>query len=443
MRQSLRFLALLAVSIPAGCAHHADRLQTIRAAYYSGDLPAAHAEIERLLVEPEEDADVLRLDQAVIELTSGRPREAEQLLRQVRDRFDHFEQKDVREAALSMVTDDNARAYAGEDHEKVLLLSFLALSNLMQDGGDAHAYALQIADKQRKLIDRAGGLEEHPELAEAQVALGPYLQAAVAEQSRLNFDDVIRARTQVVSYQPEFRDGESDLERAKFDVPTQPGNGALYVFTLVGRGPTKEETLEVPTQAALLVADRIISAVGKHDLPPTIAPIRVPIVVERLNRISHVDVEVDGAPAGETAMLVDVGRTARLHYEAQYPEIVGRAVARRIVKKAAVFAVKDRIGADRQPLANLALNLAGIAWEATEAPDTRCWGLLPDSIQVLRIELPAGEHALSLRPSDRHGPFGPSATALVRIEDSRNTYVLANFPDARLVGDVVVSGQGQ
>jgi hypothetical protein len=439
-RQFLRFLALCVVVVPAGCAHHADRLQGIRVSYYSGDLAAARAEIDRLLVEPEEDADVLRLDRAMIDLTAGRPGEAEQTLRQVRDRFDYFEQLDVREAALSMATDDNARAYAGEDHEKVLLLSFLALSNLMQDGGDAHAYALQIADKQQKLIERAGGLEKHPELAEAQVALGPYVQAVVTEQSRLNFDDVIRARTQVVSYQPEFRDGQSDLERAKFEVPTQPGNGALYVFALVGRGPTKEETLEVPTQAALLVADRILSAVGKHDLPPTVAPIRVPVVVERLNRITHVEIDLDGAPAGETATLVDVGRTARLHYEARYPEIVGRAVARRIVKKAAVFALKDSIEADRQPLVNFALNLAGIAWEATEAPDTRCWGLLPDSIQVLRVELPAGEHALSLQPADRHGPFGQRAAALLRIEEGRNTYVLANFPDGRLVGEVVVSG---
>ena len=434
-------LVVVMFAIPLGCAHHADRLQGIRADYYSGDLAGARSEIDRLLVEPEEDADVLRLDRAMIELTSGRPREAEQLLRQVRDRFDFFEQQDLREAAASMVTDDNAIAYSGEDHEKVLLLSFLALSNLMQDGGDAHAYSLQLADKQRKLIERAGGLEEHPELAEAQVALGPYVQAAIAEQSRLNFDDVIRARTQVVSYQPQFRDGETDLERAKFDVPTEPGNGALYVFTLVGRGPTKEEALEVPTQAALLVADRIISAVGEHDLPPTVAPIRVPIVVERLNRISHVDVDLDGEPAGETATLVDVGRTARLHYDAQYHEIVGRAVARRIIKKAAVFAVKDRVEADNHPLANLALNLAGIAWEASEAPDTRCWGLLPDSIQVLRIELPAGQHDIALRPTDSHGPFGESAVTRVQVSEGRNTYLLANFPGERLVGDVVVSGR--
>ena len=38
----------------------------------------------------------------------------------------------------------------------------------------------------------------------------------------------------------------------------------------------------------------------------------------------------------------------------------------------------------------LALDVAGVVWEATESADTRCWGLLPDKIQVMRLELPAG-----------------------------------------------------
>lgn len=424
----------------AGCASHVHRLQQVRGHFYTGDLPGARGEVQRLLEKPGRDGDVLLLDQAVIELADGRPAEAERLLRHVRNRFEHLEQKALGESALSMVTDDTALAYAGEDHEKVLLLSLLALSNLMAGGGDAQAYALQIADKQQQLIRDTGGLEQHPELANVQVALGPYLRAALAEESRFNLDDAVRARTMVVTYQPEFRDGQADLQRAQFDVPAQPGHGVLYVFALTGRGPTKEEALEIPTQAALLIADRIISATGKHELPPTIAPIRVPKLVPRPNRVARVEVTINGVREGETATLVDVGRLALAHYEADYPAIVGRAVARRIIKKGAVYAVKDAVGAQRNPLADIALTLAGIAWEATEKPDTRCWGLLPDQIQVLRLELPVGEHRLGLAPADYRGPIGREEPALVRIEDGRNTYALAHFPDARLVGRIVTSG---
>lgn len=429
-------LCLLAVT---GCASHVQRLHQIRDDFYLGNLTGARAEVQRLLEKPKQDADVLLLDQAMIELADGRPAEAERLLKDVRNRFDHLEQKALGESALAMVTDDTAIAYAGEDHEKILLLSFLALSNLMQGGSDAQAFALQISDKQQKLIEQAGGLEEHPGLADVQVALGPYLRAALAEESRFNLDDAVRARTMVVSYQPTFRDGEADLQRAQFDVPTRPGHGALYVFALTGRGPTKEEQLEVPTQAALLIADRILSAVGKHELPPTVAPIRVPVLVPRPNRVAHVQVTIDGDAHGETATLVDIGNLARAHYEADYPEIVGRAVARRIIKKGAIYAAKDVIGTQGLPVADIALTLAGVAWEATEKPDTRCWGLLPDQIQVLRLELPVGEHRLGLTPAGHTGAIGREEPALVRIEEGRNTYVLAQFPDARLIGRILTS----
>ena len=58
----------------------------------------------------------------------------------------------------------------------------------------------------------------------------------------------------------------------------------------------------------------------------------------------------------------------------------------------------------------------------------------------MRLELPAGEHEISLRPVNGGGTaLGRPATQRVRIADSRNTYVLASFPDHQLVGKVLVS----
>ena len=54
-----------------------------------------------------------------------------------------------------MLTDDNAKSYAGEDYEKILIRSFLALSNLMNGGEDALAYSLQVTDKQQQIIQAA------------------------------------------------------------------------------------------------------------------------------------------------------------------------------------------------------------------------------------------------------------------------------------------------
>ena len=437
-----------AAALLQGCNSHGERVHVLRQEFYSGELATAETHVGELLKKPKHDKDVLELDRAMILLTTGRPKEAEKIMREVRDRFDDFEQKDAGEIALSLVTDDNRRAYAGEDYEKVLIRAFLALSNLMYDGGDATAYSLQITDKQSEILARLESDHKKDESADKppvptipQVALGPYVRAMLAEERRLDYDDVIRARTQVCSFEPGFRYGQEDLQRAEHSVNAQPGHGVVYVFGLVGKGPIKVQEYDIPTQAALLVADQIVSATSKQSVPPTLAPVPVPKLVRRQNRIRGLEVLVGSQSAGTTATIVNVGEVAEKHYEATYPKVVAYAVARRVIKKGVVYAAKEGASAQNSPGVDIAMTLAGMAWEASETADTRCWGLLPDQIQVLRVELPEGKHSLKLQPVDEYGRFGLAEPISVDVHEARNTYVLANFPDGKAIGRTLVSGQ--
>jgi hypothetical protein len=428
-----------------GCATHADQLRQVRAAYYENAPEVAEARIDASIKKHPREADAFKLDRATVLLSEGQPKQAEQVLREVRDRFDFLEQKDLAEGALSMLTDDQRLAYAGEDYEKVLVRVFLALANLLGDGQDAGAYALQVAAKQQEIIEAGKDKDgKNPKQDYQRVAAGAYVHAAVREETHLNYDDAARSLQLVCNWAPEFHEGQKELERVKTGRHSAAGNGVLYVFTLVGCGPYKEERAEIVTQAALLVADRILSAVGKHDVTPTLAPVKVPRVVVPWNLVQGVGVGVDGRGVGQTETLTDVGRMAVQQGEAMLPTVIGRAVARRVLKKAAVYGVKSAIptkqGTPEAAVMEIGLDVAGVIWEATESADTRCWGLLPEKIQVLRVELPAGEHPLALQPVDQHGvPVGPAQPAAVKIENGRNTYVLASFPTGRLVGRIVCS----
>jgi hypothetical protein len=429
----------------AGCATHVDQLREVRTAYYENAPAAAEAKIDAGIKNHPREADVFKLDRATVLLGEGQPKQAEQVLREVRDRFDFLEQKDLAEGALSMLTDDQRLAYAGEDYEKVLVRVFLALANLLGDGQDVGAYALQVAAKQQQIIESGTDKDgKNPKQDYQRVAAGAYIHAAVREETHTNYDDAARSLQLVCNWAPEFHEGRKELERVKNGRHSAPGNGVLYVFTLVGQGPYKEERAEVVTQAALLVADRIVSAVGKHSLPPTLAPVKVPRVVVPWNAVQGVGVAVDGRGMGHTETLTDVGRMAVQQGDALLPTVIGRAVARRVLKKAAVYGIKEVIPAKQGSTGALAmeigLDVAGVVWEATESADTRCWGLLPEKIQVLRVELPAGEHPLVLQPVDQHGsPVGAPQAAPVKIENGRNTYVLASFPTGRLAGRIVSS----
>ena len=193
----------LAVLLTAGCATHADRLREVRGEFYGGDLSKAAATLERDAKKVRREGDVLKLDRAIVALCDGKPAESERLLREVRDSFDYLEQASAAEAALSALTDDNRLSYSGEDYEKILIRVFLALSNLMGDGGDATAYALQVNDVQQRIIQSgADSSGENLKLKYKRVALGAYLYGAIREETHVDFDDVIRCSAAVAEWEP-------------------------------------------------------------------------------------------------------------------------------------------------------------------------------------------------------------------------------------------------
>ena len=118
----------------------------------------------------------------------------------------------------------------------------------------------------------------------------------------------------------------------------------------------------------------------------------MPRLVARQSAVQAVGVLAGGQRVGATETITDVTQLSIQQYEAIYPRIIARAVARRCLKKGLIYGGKEMTGMSKGSFTGLAVDLAGIAWEATENADTRSWGLLPDKIQVLRVELPAEEH---------------------------------------------------
>ncbi len=109
------------------------RLQQPRQLFYDNQIDAAHERLAKLAEKADGTQTVVELD---LRWRTGRgdPSSAEKRLREVRDKWDHLEQASAVEGVASMMTDDQRRAYAGEDYEKLLVRTFLSLSCLMQDG---------------------------------------------------------------------------------------------------------------------------------------------------------------------------------------------------------------------------------------------------------------------------------------------------------------------
>ena len=467
MRMTLLVAVLCLVS---GCASFGERTEKIRNEFTGGNIAKADAEIDKALnsktlkIRRQSDADLLKLNRAIIALSSGKPKEAEMLLREVRDQFDRHErdrEKRVAEKAVSMLLDDNTVAYAGEDYENVLIRVFLALSNLMYDGTDAPAYALQIGYKQNEII-RKGEMQD-PKNSEQkinpkaesyrQVAIGQYLIGLMQEATYRNHDDVRKAYEAVNAWEPEFIQGRRDLERAKHGVHAQSGNGVVYVFALVGAGPYKEQRNCEVLHDAQVLTTFLIAMMSNRPTLPDFAPIMIPNVVRPRETVSALSVSISGKWQGQTETLADIGRMAEEQFEAVKPQIIARAVVRRTLKKGILYGSKEAL--DANPWVGLAMDVGGMIWESRETADTRSWNLLPAEIQVARLEVPAGEHQLTLQPMSRvfsvarrgyimsgaSVRVGSGHSRTIRVDPGRNTYVLANFPGEELVGNIVVSNE--
>lgn len=429
-----------------GCvSQYSKHLCDMRQDFYQGrTVVALQKNEERKQEAPSQEQDVLELNAAIVELSRGNPASAEQKLRTVRNHFDDIENQSLQQGAeklLSYWTDDNRRSYEGEDYEKVLIRSFLAISNLLQQGDDAQAYSYQIAQKQKEIIDRGATLpssKENPKLAYQQVALGPYLEGLLWESTWLNQSDAAAAYQKVVDWAPNFVEGGNSLRRAQTGVPAKKGHGVVYVFALVGRGPYKVQERAEATSTALLIADRIFSAVNQYSVPPTVAPVLIPAIHCEESPVQSVQISVDGRNAAATETILDVNQMAEGQFEVIRDQIIARAIVRRIVKKGTLYAAKD-IG-NVNGWVSLAMDVGGVVWEASETADTRCWGLLPAKIQVARLELPEGDHLLSFRSCgySRHAEGAPYQTS-IRVFAGQNAYLLVNFPDQTLTGRIVIS----
>lgn len=435
------FAWLLFYSLCAGCTNHRQIWTTARHDFYKNELSTAHTGLTQVS-QKRASHSVAELDLAMVELFQGQPQSAEKRLREVRVEWQKLQHTSLAEESQAYLTDDHAKSYAGEIYEQMTLGVMLTVCSLMRDGVDAESYALQTLQQQRELVAKLNKDDEPPvpEVFAIPPAV-PYLRGVLREATLHDHDDALRMYQLTQTLQPAHPQLIDDIQRTQTGNHSRPGHGVVYVLAFVGRGPHKVERSEEVTQLVMLQAEQILSLFGKYSVPPSLAPIKVPVVTCDPLPFEVVGVQVNGQPAATTYPLTDFAKLATETYEANKNRMMARTVARRIVKKGTIYAAKNSLKVN--DMASLAMDAVGVVWEATESADVRCWGVLPRELQVVRLELPIGRHEIKLEPVTNGYPVGLPSTCVVDVVNARNTYVLGFWPERDRVGELLLSGQYQ
>jgi hypothetical protein len=446
-------LLLVGLAHLPGCARSVATMDSARQAFAVGDLTTASVTLNEVASDSSQMRDAVELDLAIIELASGNPSASERRLRAMRDRFDAAPKINPLSETASVLTDDNAKFFRPAGYEEVMIRTMLALCSLAGDQIDAESYTLQAINRQTKLASRAnkhgldGGNIYQP------IAIAPYLRGVLREATHHDYDDASRYYQLASAVRPEFTAAVTDIARSKSGTHSRQGNGVLYVISCVGRGPILRETVAPTTTATLAIASSVLNSAtnqtdnhdddggadedghaNDEDLPalPNIASVKVPEVFIPESPVASVGIMVNGNPAGKTETLTNVAELAIRQNTAEMPWTIARAVVRRVTKEAAVASLGDAMGLEGTA-GSLFHFATASAWSGMEKADTRCWGLLPREIQVLRTELPAGPHNVQIMPLGYAGnALSNGVQESVTISNGRNQYLIVMAPSSQM-----------
>jgi hypothetical protein len=330
--------------------------------------------------------------------------------------------RSISRAALSLLLNDNALEYAGEDYELLYANLFKALDFIAIDSFDAAFVEIRRANQKLDLLEQKYA-DAAQKLNEGQAkdsnsykvnyeakrirfnnsAFGRYLSMHVYAADG-KFDD---ARIDYDALQEAFVSQPHIYSFAPPDVSYASDSGSiLSVVAMAGLAPVKEPiNLRLRTDKQLnLVQILYTEPTGEEtqfgQLPMPISEdfyfkFAIPTLVAQPSAVTRIEVSANGKPIGSLGLLEDVGSVARETFEAKKSLIYLRTIARALAKGLSTYKLKKNV--DSGGLGGWLKKAAiDVGTDLTENADLRCARLLPGKIYVGDFSLPPGKYDLSI-----------------------------------------------
>ena len=425
--QTVKILPILALlCLAVGCSPYS--MEEVRIAFEGGDFDAALIALD---ADGKGEAKLPYLfERGLITHYGDQFDESNRTFELAEITSDDLYTKSISREAVSLLTSDNLRSYAGSQYERLLVHYYRAFNYVYLNMPDD---ALVECRKASRLLQFYADSDENYEFVGA--AFIAYLSGILYEWAGDWNDAFIAYRWAERAYKqygdmgiPFPQDvGESlvrlarrlgfreEFERyaATYGEPpdSDPDSGELILLYETGFAPFKiEENIVFP----ILKIDPIVQEDADRDEKKvreygrTLMRrrnrrykeveieylLRVAIPAYRSNRPRIVGIDAATAHGGASGVLVeDIEAAAMKTFESELPTIMLRTVVRGVLKYLG-FRRANQEGEVVGKLVNL-LNVA------TESADTRSWQTLPNQIFLVRLRLPVGKHNITLSFSDR------------------------------------------
>ena len=421
----LPFLALLCLSL--GCSPYS--MEEVRIAFEQGDFDGALIELD---ADGKGQAKLPYLfERGLIAHYGDQFDESNRTFELAEVTSDDLYTKSISREAVSLLTSDNLRSYAGSQYERLLIHYYRAFNYVFLNMPDD---ALVECRKASRLLQFYADADENYEFVGA--AFIAYLSGILYEWAGDWNDAFIAYRWAERAYKqyeevlgiPFPQDvGESlvrlagrlgfqeEFERytATYgEPPDDPSDSGelilLYetgfvaakieeniVFPILKTDPIVQEDADRDEKEVREYGRTLIRRRNRRYKEVEVEYLlRVAIPAYRSNRPRLVGIDANTAYGGAAGVLVeDIEAAAMKTFESELPTIMLRTVVRGVLKY-----LGFRRANQEGEIAGRLVNLLNVV---TESADTRSWQTLPNQILLVRLRLPAGTHRIKLSFSNR------------------------------------------
>ncbi|MCF7911642.1 MAG: hypothetical protein K9M99_03870 [Candidatus Cloacimonetes bacterium] len=371
------------------------------------------------------------LDLGMLYHYNGQYELSNQTLTQAERAIEELYTKSVSKAALSMLLNDNAMDYGGEEYEDIYLNFFKALNYINLDKTeDAFVEIRRLNGKLDVLEDKYATLSSKMNSSkdakiEVKSVKNKFYNSAMARYLSIllyrNSDDWDDVRIDKGKFdsawetQPEVYNFAKPSLEASLD---RDAEGRLNLFCFAGKSPEKRsrtwwirtwnDYIFIGASKEQLSGDKVTNYFDmiywKDVTSNLFFKFQIPVMQSRASEIEKIRVIVDGKQY-KTALLESFDNVAESTFELKKNLIYLKTIIRTVSKGLLTKQGKDKI--DQQvgnELMSSLLNLgADLAVSATEQADLRISHYFPKLAHIAEIHLPAGDHTLEVEYLNIYG----------------------------------------
>ncbi len=306
----------------------------------------------------------------------------------------------------TLFTSDNIKFYRAEDFEWVLMSLYLSMN--FAEMGKIEDAIVEARRVNRKLLL----LTQDGQKKYKQNAFARYLSAVLYESEE------------------NWNDAYIDYKEARQLQPNFPGIGLdLYRLAHLQRDTDGKEKWEKEFSLTAEQKEKALASLPRHKKAQLIiiyengvSPVKkphpnfyqIPKFYPRTNPVSVARVEINGQRSGETQTMNDIEYTAIENLDEKYAGIVAKKMAGIVAKEVAAHQIGKMTKSPELEL------ISKLAFYLSDQADLRSWNLLPRDLQILKVDLPAGEYEVRIVPE---GAEAKTKTVKVKLQEKQRLFI--------------------